>query len=347
MVALKSASEIDLFLRKPPASAALVLVFGTDEGLVAERGRALVRAVAGPVDDPFTLVRLSGSDLTGGNGARLIDEALTVSMFGGRRVVWLRDPGRANLQAAVEPLFEIADLTSLVVIEAGDLKRGTGLRKRFDEHPRAVAIECRADDAQALGKLIDEETRLAGLAIDTDARDALEALLGADRLASRGEVRKLCLYAHGRGRITADDVAAIVGDASAFAIDELIDAVAGGDLDTADRVLGKLEMSGTPAHVAGLMITRHFHLLQRARAEVDAGQRPESVVERTQPPIFFKRRPAVARQLAVWTAPRLDRALSMLDDAMLQSRLRPPALGAAVMSDTLLQIARAARAARR
>ena len=41
MVALKSASEIDLFLRKAPAGAALVLIFGTDDGLVAERGRAL------------------------------------------------------------------------------------------------------------------------------------------------------------------------------------------------------------------------------------------------------------------------------------------------------------------
>lgn len=346
MVALKSASEIDLFLRKAPAGAALVLIFGTDDGLVAERGRALVKAATGGVDDPFLLVKLSGSDLVG-DAARLADEAFTMPMFGGRRVVWLREPGRANVAGALEPLFEATDLPSLVVVEAGDIKKGTGLRKLFEEHPRAVAIECRADDAQALERLIEEELKRAGLTIDPDARDALEAQLGADRMASRGEVAKLCLYAHGRGRVTLDDVAAIVGDASAFAVDELVDAVAGGDLDTADMVLGKLEKSGTPAHVAGLMVIRHFHALSRMRAEVDAGQRTESVVEGQRPPIFFKRRPATIRQLGIWTQSRIDRALGLLDQAMLQSRLKPPGLGSAALSDTFLQIARAARAARR
>ncbi|MEJ1159719.1 DNA polymerase III subunit delta [Prosthecomicrobium sp. N25] len=342
MVALKP-TEIESFQKKPPAGASLVLVFGSDEGLVAERGRAIVNAVTGGVDDPFTLVRLAGTDLAG-DPSRLVDEALTVSMFGGRRVVWLRDPGRANLLGAVEPLFAIDDLQSLVVIEAGDLKRGTGLRKRFEDHPRAVAIACMADDTAAIGRLIDDEARLAGLAVDPAARHALESLLGADRLASRSEVRKLCLYAHGRGRITEDDVAAIVGDASAFAMDEVVDAVAGGDPETLDSVLTRLEASGTPASVAGTMVIRHFHTLQRARAEMETGQRPDAVVERLQPPVFYKRRPAVVRQLGLWSLPRIDRALGILDEAMVQSRLKPT-LASALLSEAFLQLARAARAA--
>lgn len=344
MAALKP-TEIEAFVRKPNPKTALVLVFGSDDGLVAERGRAIVKAATGGVDDPFTLVRLDGPALSG-DAARLLDEALTVSMFGGRRVVWLRDLGRLDPTAALKPLFDIADLQSLVVVEAGDLRKGTGLRKLFEDHPTAATIACNADDAAALDRIIEEETRLAGLKIAPAAKETLESLLGADRLASRGEIRKLCLYAQGKGEIGEDDVTAIVGDASAFAMDELVDAVLGGSPETADRVLGKLVASGTPASVAGGAVIRHFHALQRLRADMETGQRAEAVVERAVPPIFFKRRPAVIRQLGLWTAPRIDRALALLDEAMLQSRLKAN-LATAVLSECFLQLARAARAARR
>ncbi|MBR7560553.1 hypothetical protein KC218_28800, partial [Mycobacterium tuberculosis] len=78
----------------------------------------------------------------------------------------------------------------------------------------------------------------------------------------------LCLYAHSTGRITEADVAAIVGDAAALAIDDLADAVAGGDPTAADLTFGRLVRGGTPATVAAGAVVRHFHLLQRLRAMV-------------------------------------------------------------------------------
>ena len=342
MVALRP-SEIESFVRRPSERAAVVLVYGPDDGLVAERAGALVRAGAGKADDPFSLVRLDGAEIVS-DPARLVDEATTVSLFGDRRVVWVRDCGSRNILPAVQPLLDRPDTGSLVVIEAGDLKKGTGLRKKVEDHPTAVAIPCYPDTAQDIARLIDQELRDAGLDIDRDAREALEALLGADRLASRGELRKLCLYAHGRARIGLADVAAIVGDASAFAMDELIDAVAGGDIGEADATLGKLEAAGIPASVAGSMLIRHFQLLERARAEIGPGRGAADVVERLQPPIFFRRRPVVARQLGLWSKDRLARALDLLDETMRESRAKPHLAGA-IVSEAILKLARAAAVA--
>ena len=66
--------------------------------------------------------------------------------------------------------------------------------------------------------------RAADLAIAPDARAALMPLLGGDRRASRAELRKLVLYPRGKERIEVDDILAVVADASALAIDALIDA---------------------------------------------------------------------------------------------------------------------------
>lgn len=344
MVALKP-SEVESFVRRPSERVPLVLVHGPDDGLVAERAGAIVKAAAGRADDPFSLVRLDGGDVAA-DPARLIDEATTVSLFGARRVVWVRDCGTRNILPAVQPLLDRPDTGSLVVLEAGDLKKGTGLRKKVEDHPTAVAIACWADTAQDIARLVDQELKEAKLAIDPDAREALEAHLGADRLASRGELRKLCLYAHGQPRITLADVAAIVGDASAFAMDELIDAVAGGDAVAADATLRKLEAAGIHPSVAGTMLIRHFQLLERARADIGPGRSAAEVVERLQPPIFFRRRPVIARQLGLWPADRLARALDHLD-AMMRDTRQKPHLAEAIVSEATLKLARAAAVAGR
>ena len=342
MTALRP-SEIEGFLRKPPDRVSLVLVYGQDDGLVAERAGAIVRAASGKADDPFSLVRLDGSDLAS-DPARLADEAGTVSLFGTRRVVWVRDCGARNILPAVQPLLDDPIGGSLVVLEAGDLKKGTGLRKKVEDHPSAIAIACWADSAEDISRLVERELKDAGLSIDRDARELLESHLGGDRMATRGELRKLCLYALGKTTVTLDDVVAIVGDASAFALDELHDATAGGDAAAADRVLGRLVASGTPASVAGTMLVRHFQLLERLRAEVTAGKSAADAVAGVQPPIFARRRPAVLRQVTLWTPQRLARALALLDEAMWRSR-QMPHLATAVMAETILTLARVAAAA--
>ena len=344
MAVLKPA-DIDGFLRRPSERVTVVLVYGPDDGLVAERAGAVVRAAAGKDDDPFSLVRLEGTDLVA-DPARLSDEARTVSLFGSRRVVWVRDCGARNILPAVQPLLDDPATGSLVVLEAGDLKKGTGLRKKVEDHPTALAIPCYADSAQDIARLVERELAEAGLAIDRDARELLEAHLGGDRMASRAELRKLCLYAHGMERIGLADVTAIVGDASALAMDELLDAVAGGDLAGADRVLARLGASGTHVSVAGTMLIRHFQLLERIRAEVSAGRAPADVVAGIQPPIFFRRRPAVLRQVSLWSPERLRRALALLDDAMWKSR-QMQHLAEPILAEAVLTLARAARAADR
>src|SRR4051812_49975260 len=95
MVALKT-SEADSFVARPDPARAVVLVFGPDAGLVSERVDAIVRASVDDPSDPFSLVRLDG-DAVASDPARLVDEATTVPLFGGRRAVPRRAGPRHHL----------------------------------------------------------------------------------------------------------------------------------------------------------------------------------------------------------------------------------------------------------
>src|SRR3979411_3438041 len=92
MVALRG-KEIDAFLARPDPGRPIILLYGPDSGLVRERAEALLASAVHDPSDPFSLVRLDGDELSA-EPSRLVEEAMTIPMFGGRRAIRVRAGSR-------------------------------------------------------------------------------------------------------------------------------------------------------------------------------------------------------------------------------------------------------------
>jgi DNA polymerase-3 subunit delta len=313
MVALKAA-QIDAFMAKPAQP--VVLVFGPDAGLVRERAEALIRASVDDLDDPFSLVRLDGDELAS-EPTRLVEEATTIPLFGGRRAVWVKAGGR-NFAAAVEALLAANAPDCRVVIEAGELRRNSPLRVLCERAKNAAALACYEDREKDLERLIDTEMREAGLTIAPDARAMLVPLLGGDRLASRSEIRKLALYARGQERVELDDVLAVAADASALTLDALVDAAFAGKTAEVEFQFAKACTAGIAPSTILSAAVRQVAALHKARLAVDGGQSVGMVVEETR--VHFSRKLSVEAALRSWSTARLARAMTQLAEASLEAR---------------------------
>jgi DNA polymerase-3 subunit delta len=229
-----------------------------------------------------------------------------------------------------------------VVIEAGDLKRSAPLRSLCEKAKNAVALPCYIDNDQALGRLIDDEMRTAGLKISPDARAALLPLLGGDRLASRSEIQKLAMSAHGRGPVELDDVLAVVADASTLTLDALVDAAFAGRTGDLELQFGKAQTAGTSPGTIMSAAQRHVAALHRARLAVDEGISAEEALGTTQMFVHFSRKGTIEAALRSWTAARLARAMTQLADAAFEAR-KQPAMAEAIAQRALLSLAVNAR----
>jgi DNA polymerase-3 subunit delta len=339
VVALKG-TEIEKFLARPDPARSIVLVFGPDAGLVRERSEELIRMSVDDPRDPFQLARLDGDELAGAP-MRLLEEASTIPLFGGRRAVWVK-AGARNFAPAVEALVTSPAPDCRVVIEAGDLRRNAPLRAVCERAKNAVALPCYADSERDLVRLIDEEMRENGLSISPDARAALVPLLGGDRLASRHELRKLALFARGNARVVLEDVMAVVSDASTLALDELIDAAFAGRTGELEVQLGKAHTAGTTPSTIVSAAVRQAAQLHKARLAVEDGIPAGEAAGGIQPFVRFSRKAAIEAALNIWTSERLARAMTQLADAALDSR-RQSAMAAVIAQRALLALAVNAR----
>ncbi|TIQ96436.1 DNA polymerase III subunit delta [Mesorhizobium sp.] len=338
-MAQKKGYEVDSWLARPDPAMAIVLLYGPDRGLVAERAKTFALKTGLPLDDPFSVVKLDGAEVDRDEG-RLLDEVRTVPMFSDRRLLWVRNAsGQKALADDIKALTAEPAPDALILIEAGDLKKGAGLRAIVEAAGNAIALPCYADEARDLDTVIDDELRKAGMSMTLDARQALRRNLGGDRLASRGEIDKLVLYAHGKKEIDLDDVNGLSGDVSGASFDGAVDAMLDGKVGDFDIAFTRHCASGGHPFLVLSSAMRQLQAIQVMRGQMESGGRnAASVVAGARPPVFFSRRKLVEKTLERWNSEALGRALNRLQTAVLQTRKRPD-LSEALARQALLGIA--------
>lgn len=320
MVAHK-ASAVPRFLKSPDPDCRAVLVYGPDAGLVSERAAALTGTLARRQGPDVEVIRLDDRDFAE-DPARLDVELRTQAMFASAKVVRVTAGSRLDVPSLKALLAEPSD--NALIVEAGNLRPDSGLRKLFEKLPTAAALPCYADERD-LAAVIDAELAEAGLAIDRETKTYLMSRLGADQAMSRTEVAKLALYAQGGGRVTHDDIAAVVGDAAEIALENFVYAASGGEAKDALRELQRLAAAGTDRAAALSALARHFTRLHQVASRE---RNLDEAVRTLRPPLHYKRRDAFAAHCRKWGAKRLASALPLIQETIRRSRRSPDLDGA-------------------
>lgn len=294
------AGRIDAFLKAP--SLTVVLLYGPDSGLVAERGGVLARSSAGALTDPFRFAELMNpaSDV-------LLSEAFAASLTGGQRVVRVRD-AHETLVKALETI-EKNPPDTLVILEAGDLTPKSKLRALAEKSSKMACIACYAIDQAKLPQVISARLKSAGVTIDSDAATwAAQTLSGEEGPLSQA-LEVLRLYAGEARHLSLADVSAVLADSGETSASDAIDAALTGDLTAADKALSlAYEEGASPVGLIRVLLSE-LARLRLAQGLMAEGASTQEAMAKLRPPVFFKRQQIVQKILRLWPLEALDQAL--------------------------------------
>ena len=342
--------QVEAFLKKPDPRIRGVVIYGNDDGLVAERAVALAKAVCEDLNDPFRVVDISG-DVLKGDPARLADEFGALSMMGGRRVIRVRPAGEESA-AALENLVAAPAGDALIVVEGGNLTPRSGLRALAETEACLAAMPCYMDNEAALEGLVESAARAQGLAVAPDALQWIVERLGGDRGQTRSEIDKLLLYKASdvtpdSGKtVTLEDAIDILGDTAAIGIDDVIAATFDGELVALDRALDRVFSEG--GHPVQLVrsLQRHADQLHLVSAHAGKGGNMEAAMFKARGlPRGGPVRQRFERHLRAWPLPRLGASLTVILEAEIDCK-STGLPDEAIARRLCLRLAQAARSAK-
>jgi DNA polymerase-3 subunit delta len=308
---LKKRPEIERFLQGPPKDVRVVLIHGRDRGVVRERGHSVaMRATANP-DDPFDAAQLTDTDIEA-DPARLEGELAALSMMGGRRLIRLRLTGdKASTDKAVAESAKAHaegqfNPDALFLIEAGELRRDSTLRKAVEASKSGVAIACYEDEAPDIARMVRESLAKDQIGLTSEALDLFVSRLPHERGVARQEIERLALFLGPGSGVSATpaDLEPFLGvEPEASLADAAADAF-GGKLAAAHASLRRAAAEGEGGPAAVRAMGLHLGKLRRTLTLARNGAGLAEAAKASG--VFWKNEREFLRQARAWTLDALD-----------------------------------------
>ena len=333
--------EIEQFISNPPSDISGILIYGPNEGRIADISSRIVKTIIGSLDDPFNLVFLNENQMKETPGI-LRDEMLSMSFTGDRKVIWVRDPGAAFTRQ-LSGFFDESTSENLLVVQAGQLNKSSAIRKQFEKAKQTACFACYEDTIKDLAVLINLKITSENKTIDTQATNLLIQSVGTDRALLLSEVEKLLNFCADTDKITTWDVELLSSDPITSNLDDICDLTLNGDVKGCTSKFRQISDSGIqPSQVLNIL-SNHLTRLQRFRIDIEKGQNADNIVRSARPPVFFKRQPAIKRQLTIWNSTTLKKALAIIFEAILLTRQNAD-LSQSICERALITLSKSARA---
>ena len=282
-----------------------VLIYGPDAGQVDEYCDLAVKKLGIENDNLFAV----DSDELREKQDALFAEACTPSMFGGRKMVIISNAGDACAKQVAD-LVNHGGLCATVIVAAGDLRAGGGLRAMFEGADNMAALACYTDDARTLATLIRNElSAAAGIQqITPDAMAYMTSHLGGDRGITRGFLTKIALYVDDKRIVELSDVEKCLPDTGAADIDDFLYSLTAGHIQPTMQALDRLLYDNKEPNMLIRMLAGHFKKLQTA------------VVDGQLPRLFWKVEDKFKQAIKIWPDAEITAVLVRLNELERQLR---------------------------
>lgn len=279
--------------------------------------------------------------------ASLADEAGAMSLFGGKRVVWI-EPATKDIEEGVAALLEVPETESPVVAIAGTLPRTSGLLKLAESSGVAVAFASYAPEGADAERMVVEVGRRFGLKVAPPLAAMIAESCGNDQAIVSQELQKLALYIDASPQspkeLSPDAVEAVGAELTEGNLPRLADLALAGELKELSDELARLPHAAEAIPIVRAL-QRRLLMLAPARARIERGDSSNAVMTSLGKSLFWKDKTLVDKLLRLWDAKALatvaERAGRLERDLMFTSAPDQESLG-----EELLSIARAARGRR-
>ena len=277
--------------------------------------------------------------------AALVDEAGALSLFGGKRAIWI-EPASRDIELGVAALLEGAETESPVIAIAGALPASSPLRKLAESSRLALAYAAYLPEGQDAERMVADVGRRFGLKVSGPVAARIAESAGNDQAIVAQELHKLALYLgaspEAPRELDHDAIDAVGAESAEGDFMRLADLALSGEMGELADQLARLPAAGSEAIPVIRSLQRRILMLAPLRARVERGERLDAVMTSIGKALFFKDQAKVRRMLSKWSAEGLATAADRAG-RLERSLMFSPAPDRESLGEELLAIARKAR----
>ena len=274
------------------------LVYGENEGLKREVIQNLQKNFNGNIDNYDEAQILVDKEI-------FYEKIFNQSFFDKEKIIIVNRCSE-KIYELIENILEKNISGTKIILNANILEKKSKLRNLFEKNEELIVIPTYKDTSLNLLEIARKFFYNYKVSISQEAINLLVSRCNGDRGHLKSELDKILIYMHGKKNINLEEIYKLTNLSENFSINELVDNSLSKNYQKTSEIINesnyKLE--------DGMIILRTF--LQRAKRLLNIYEKQnnnvsfDSLINDYKPPIFWKDKPVVKKQLENWSKSKME-----------------------------------------
>ena len=281
------------------------LIYGENEGLKKEVIETLKKNLNGSIENYDEGQIINNSEL-------FYEKIFNQSLFDKEKILIINRCSE-KIFDLIENILEKEISNIKVILNANILEKKSKLRNLFEKNKELIIVPTYKDTSIALAEIAKKFFSNYKVSISQETINLLISRCNGDRGHLKSELDKILIYMSDNKSINLEEIYKLTNLAENFSINELVDTSLSKNSKKTSEILNESNYKSED----GILILRTF--LQKAKRLLSLYEQQngnanfDSLINDFKPPIFWKDKPIVKRQLERWSKSQIKDLITNLN----------------------------------
>ena len=243
----------------------------------------------------------------------IISELLNKSLFEEKKII-IVSRVTDKLFKCVEELVEKEIRDTKIIFKAGLLEKKSKLRNLFEKNKKLISIPFYEDDSKVLTSLIVEFLNKNKIMLSRESINLLIERSSGDRQNVKIELEKILQYSFSNKKIDYQIVSKLTNLSENYSVNILVDSYLSKNKKSLFKILNENNYSNDDCILILRSILSKSKKLLSLIEKYNKTQNLENVISTAKPPIFWKDKDNVKKQIVSWKIDELKNKIYEIND---------------------------------
>ena len=203
------------------------------------------------------------------------------------------------------------------------LEKKSKLRFFFETEKKIICIPCYSDSSKDLEIITTTELKKNNINVSRETINFLVASANSDRNNLKNEIEKIKSFALNKKNLEIDEIKSIVNFSGDYKSDALINECLCGNILEYKKILSELYINTVNQVFLLRILSNKIQRLLNMKKMENNYSNLDGLLNASKPPIFWKEKPVVRRQLTIWNLEELKYTVYEINNTELLCKKNP------------------------
>jgi len=244
------------------------------------------------------------------------------SLFGNTKIITVNN-ATDKITSLIEDITGKYPGNVIIIILSEILEKKSKLRNFFEKNEKTLCIPCYLDTSRDLEIIIINEFRKNNINLSRESINLLIEKSNFDRNNLRNEIEKIKAYTLDKKSADFDEIKDLINFSGGHKTDNLINECLSGNITQYKKILSEFYINTVNQIFLLRILSNKMRRLLNMKEMESNYDNLDSLLNASKPPIFWKEKPIVKKQLTVWNIKRLEKTIDEINNIELLCKKNP------------------------